>query len=193
MATAIRFAIGYMLATIVTRWIYRRWLASWAGARKRASNRGWQRQCDGISTTSSGLPPSPTVGRIKTGTRSTIVSVNEGSHSVTLSLSGDSSLKRIDTELPGVCIIEPEVFEDPRGCFFETYHQEKFAALGIDAVFVQENQSLTRKGVLRGMHYQLAFPQAKLCRVVAGEVFDVAVDIRVGSETFGRWLGVVLS
>jgi dTDP-4-dehydrorhamnose 3,5-epimerase len=102
-------------------------------------------------------------------------------------------LKRIDTELPGVCIIEPEVFEDPRGCFFETYHQEKFAALGIDAVFVQENHSLTRKGVLRGLHYQLAHPQAKLCRVIAGEVFDVAVDIRVGSKTFGRWTGVVLS
>ncbi len=102
-------------------------------------------------------------------------------------------MKRIETELPGVCIIEPEVFEDPRGCFFETYHSEKFAALRIDAVFVQENQSLTHRDVLRGLHYQLAHPQAKLCRVVAGEVFDVAVDIRVGSETFGRWLGVVLS
>lgn len=95
--------------------------------------------------------------------------------------------------MPGVCVIEPEVFEDPRGCFFETYHCAKFAALGIDAAFVQENQSLTRKGVLRGLHYQLAHPQAKLCRVVAGEVFDVAVDIRVGSKTFGRWVGVVLS
>ncbi|MFZ0247796.1 dTDP-4-dehydrorhamnose 3,5-epimerase [Candidatus Binatus sp.] len=102
-------------------------------------------------------------------------------------------MKRIETELPGVCIIEPEVFEDLRGCFFETYHSEKFAALRIDAAFVQENQSLTRRGVLRGLHYQLAHPQAKLCRVVAGEVFDVAVDIRVGSETFGRWTGVVLS
>ncbi len=102
-------------------------------------------------------------------------------------------MKRIETELPGVCIIEPEVFEDPRGYFFETYHSEKFAALRIDAAFVQENQSLTRRGVLRGLHYQLAHPQAKLCRVVAGEVFDVAVDIRVGSETFGRWTGVVLS
>jgi dTDP-4-dehydrorhamnose 3,5-epimerase len=102
-------------------------------------------------------------------------------------------LTRIDTDLPGVSIIEPEVFEDPRGCFFETYHREKFAALGIDAAFVQENQSLTGKGVLRGLHYQLAYPQAKLCRVVSGEVFDVAVDIRVGSKTFGRWTGVVLS
>jgi dTDP-4-dehydrorhamnose 3,5-epimerase len=102
-------------------------------------------------------------------------------------------MKRIDTELPGVCVIEPEVFEDSRGCFFESYHREKFAALGIDAIFVQENQSLTRRGVLRGLHYQLAHPQAKLCRVISGEVYDVAVDIRTGSATFGRWTGVVLS
>jgi dTDP-4-dehydrorhamnose 3,5-epimerase len=102
-------------------------------------------------------------------------------------------LKRTDTELPGVCVIEPEVFEDARGCFFETYHRMKFSALGIDATFVQENQSLTRGGVLRGLHYQLAHPQAKLCRVISGEVFDVAVDIRVASKTFGRWIGVVLS
>ena len=92
-----------------------------------------------------------------------------------------------------MCIIEPEVFEDPRGCFFETYHREKFAALGIHAVFVQENQSLTRAGVLRGLHYQLAHPQAKLCRVVSGEVFDVAVDIRRGSPTFGHRVEAVLS
>ncbi len=102
-------------------------------------------------------------------------------------------MKRIDTELPGVCVIEPEVFEDSRGGFFETYHREKFTALGIDAIFVQENQSVTRKGVLRGLHYQLAHSQAKLCRVVAGEVFDVAVDIRVGSRNFGRWIGATLS
>ncbi len=102
-------------------------------------------------------------------------------------------MKRIDTELPGVCVIEPEVFEDARGCFFETYHRDKFSALGIDATFVQENQSLTHRGVLRGLHYQLAHPQAKLCRVISGEVFDVAVDIRVGSRSFGRWIGVVLS
>ncbi len=100
---------------------------------------------------------------------------------------------RIDTELPGVYIIEPTVYEDSRGCFFETYHQQKFDALGIDAAFVQENQSLTRKGVLRGLHYQLPHQQAKLCRVVTGEVYDVAVDIRLGSRTFGRWIGVTLS
>ena len=102
-------------------------------------------------------------------------------------------MKRIDTELPGVCIIEPQVFEDARGYFFESYRRDKFATLGIDAVFVQENQSLTRRGVLRGLHYQLQHPQAKLCRVIAGEVLDVAVDIRVGSPTFGRWVGVILS
>ncbi len=102
-------------------------------------------------------------------------------------------MNRIDTELPGVYIIEPTVFEDARGCFFETYHQRKFDALGIDVAFVQENQSLTRKGVLRGLHYQLPHQQAKLCRVVAGEVYDVAVDIRLGSQTFGRWIGVTLS
>jgi dTDP-4-dehydrorhamnose 3,5-epimerase len=102
-------------------------------------------------------------------------------------------LRRIETDLPGVCLIEPEVFEDSRGAFFETYQREKFAALGIDTIFVQHNQSLTRTGVLRGLHYQLMHPQAKLCRVIAGEVFDVAVDIRVGSPSFGRWTGMVLS
>jgi dTDP-4-dehydrorhamnose 3,5-epimerase len=102
-------------------------------------------------------------------------------------------MKRIDTELSGVCIIEPEVFADARGCFFETYHREKFSALGIEVTFVQENHSLTRRGMLRGLHYQLAHPQAKLCRVVSGEVFDVAVDIRRDSKTFGRWTGAMLS
>jgi dTDP-4-dehydrorhamnose 3,5-epimerase len=102
-------------------------------------------------------------------------------------------LKRIEIELPGICIIEPEVFEDSRGYFFESYHREKFSALGIKTVFVQENQSLTGKGILRGLHYQLEHPQSKLCRVISGEVFDVAVDIRVGSPTFGRWVGAVLS
>ena len=92
-----------------------------------------------------------------------------------------------------MCIIEPEIFEDSRGHFFESYHREKFAALGIETAFVQENQSLTHQGVLRGLHYQLKHPQAKLCRVIAGEVFDVVVDIRVGSKTYGRWIGVTLS
>lgn len=102
-------------------------------------------------------------------------------------------MKLIETKLPGVRIIEPQVFEDARGFFFETYHQERFAQLGIAATFVQENHSLSRKGVLRGLHYQLEHPQAKLCRVVRGEVFDVVADIRLGSPTFGRWTGLALS
>lgn len=102
-------------------------------------------------------------------------------------------MKVIETELPGVRIIEPQIFADSRGHFFEAYHQEKFAKLGILATFVQENHSASRRGVLRGLHYQLLHPQAKLCRVVRGEVFDVVADIRLGSPTFGRWTGVVLS
>jgi dTDP-4-dehydrorhamnose 3,5-epimerase len=102
-------------------------------------------------------------------------------------------LKRTNTTLPGVWIIEPEIFEDARGHFVETYHREKLSRLGIDYCFVQENQSLSRKGVLRGLHYQLRHPQAKLCRVIEGEVWDVVVDIRVGSPTFARWTGILLS
>src|SRR5687767_7797447 len=99
----------------------------------------------------------------------------------------------IQTSLPGVVIIEPRVFEDARGFFFESYHAEKFAALGIEAPFVQDNHARSVQGTLRGLHYQLAHPQGKLCRVVHGEVFDVAVDIRLGSPTFGQWTGAVLS
>ena len=102
-------------------------------------------------------------------------------------------MKRTDTALPGVCIIEPEIFEDARGHFCETYHREKLAKLGINNLFVQENESLSRKGVLRGLHYQLQHPQAKLGRVVEGEVWDVVVDIRVGSPTFARWIGIELT
>jgi dTDP-4-dehydrorhamnose 3,5-epimerase len=102
-------------------------------------------------------------------------------------------LKRIDTKLPGVVILEPEVFQDDRGDFFETYHQGTLSKLGINAHFVQENQSRSRKGVLRGLHYQLMHPQAKLCRVISGEVWDVVVDIRTGSPTFGRWDAIELS
>lgn len=99
----------------------------------------------------------------------------------------------IQTSLPGVVIIEPRVFEDARGFFLESYHQERFAALGIDGPFVQDNHARSTRGTLRGLHYQLAQPQGKLCRVVQGEVFDVAVDIRPGSPTFGQWTGAVLS
>ncbi len=102
-------------------------------------------------------------------------------------------MKLIETSLPGVVIIEPRVFDDARGFFFESYHSEKFAELGIKSQFVQDNQARSARGTLRGLHYQLQQPQAKLCRVVAGEVFDVAVDIRIGSPTFGKWAGAILS
>ena len=103
------------------------------------------------------------------------------------------SLERIDTSLAGVCEIRPRVLRDARGFFLETYHRTKFAGLGIDDVFVQDNHSCSRKGTLRGLHYQLRHPQAKLCRVVEGEALDVAVDIRVGSPQFGKWTSIVLS
>lgn len=99
----------------------------------------------------------------------------------------------VETSLPGVVVIEPRVFEDARGFFMETYHEGKFAELGITARFVQDNHSRSHRGTLRGLHYQLEHPQAKLCRVVQGEVLDVAVDIRRGSPAFGRWTSVVLS
>jgi dTDP-4-dehydrorhamnose 3,5-epimerase len=102
-------------------------------------------------------------------------------------------VKRIDTELAGVCIIEPRVFGDNRGYFFENYNLRAFAAIGIETAFVQDNQSGSTKGVVRGLHFQLHQPQAKLVRVIRGEVYDVAVDIRVGSPTFGRWTAAVLS
>jgi len=102
-------------------------------------------------------------------------------------------VKRIGTELAGVCIIEPKVFGDQRGYFFESYNQRSFAAIGIATTFVQDNQSGSTRGVLRGLHFQLRQPQAKLVRVIRGEVFDVAVDIRVGSPTFARWTATILS
>ncbi|HTI49404.1 MAG TPA: dTDP-4-dehydrorhamnose 3,5-epimerase [Planctomycetaceae bacterium] len=97
------------------------------------------------------------------------------------------------TDIPGVILIEPKVFGDERGFFMETYHQPRFAAAGIDLPFVQDNHSRSRKGVLRGLHYQLRHAQGKLVRVVQGEIFDVAVDARRSSPTFGRWFGAVLS
>lgn len=102
-------------------------------------------------------------------------------------------MKRIETMLPGVCVIQPEVFSDARGFFLESYHEAKFADLGITDRFVQDNHSHSIKGVLRGLHYQLRRPQAKLSRVVEGEALDVVVDIRVGSPHFGKWMSVVLS
>lgn len=102
-------------------------------------------------------------------------------------------MKRIETNLPGVCVIEPKVFGDERGFFMESYNKQSFEQIGITCRFVQDNMSRSRRGVVRGLHYQLAQPQAKLVRVTLGEVFDVAVDVRRGSETFGRWTGVTLS
>lgn len=98
-----------------------------------------------------------------------------------------------ETDLPGVLVVEPRVFGDSRGFFFESYHESKFAAGGIPGPFVQDNHSRSVRGTLRGLHYQLGRPQSKLCRVVHGEVLDVAVDIRRGSPHFGRWVSVVLS
>ena len=102
-------------------------------------------------------------------------------------------MKRIETNLPGVCIIEPDVHGDDRGFFMESYNKRDFAQLGIDCTFVQDNHSRSRRGVIRGLHYQLAKPQAKLVRVMLGEVYDVAVDVRRGSETFGQWAAATLS
>lgn len=100
----------------------------------------------------------------------------------------------IETSLAGVKIIEPKVFEDARGFFFESFNAKEFAReTGMDVAFVQDNHSRSAKGVLRGLHYQIQHPQGKLVRVVAGEVFDVAVDIRRSSSTFGKWVGVYLS
>ncbi len=99
----------------------------------------------------------------------------------------------IPTELPGVILIEPQVFRDERGFFLESYHQAKFAAAGLEVTFVQDNHSRSVRGTLRGLHAQHRRPQGKLVRVIAGEIFDVVVDIRPHAPTFGRWLGVTLS
>ncbi|MES2049500.1 MAG: dTDP-4-dehydrorhamnose 3,5-epimerase [Pseudomonadota bacterium] len=100
----------------------------------------------------------------------------------------------IKTNLPEVLIIEPRIFGDDRGFFYESFNAKKFAELsGVETAFVQDNHSLSAKNVLRGLHYQIQQPQGKLVRVVAGEVFDVAVDIRRSSPRFGQWTGVSLS
>jgi dTDP-4-dehydrorhamnose 3,5-epimerase len=103
------------------------------------------------------------------------------------------ALTIIPSDLPGVLIIKPPHFTDHRGFFMETHHQERYAEAGLNRVFVQDNHSRSKKHVLRGLHYQLTRPQGKLVFVVAGEIFDVAVDIRKGSPTFGKWTGAYLS
>ncbi len=102
-------------------------------------------------------------------------------------------MERIETSLPGVWELRPKIIRDGRGFFTETYHHANFVQLGITHSFVQDNHSSSRRGTLRGLHYQLNHPQAKLCRVVEGEALDVAVDIRLGSPHFGKWTNVKLS
>ena len=97
------------------------------------------------------------------------------------------------TEIPDVVLIKPKVFGDHRGFFMETWHEKVFAEAGIKEHFVQDNHSKSSRGTLRGLHYQLQQPQGKLVRVISGEVYDVAVDIRQGSPTFGQWVGELLS
>jgi dTDP-4-dehydrorhamnose 3,5-epimerase len=102
-------------------------------------------------------------------------------------------MKIIETPLSGLLIIEPRVFEDHRGYFFESFHQQRYSELGIDAGFIQDNESKSDRGVVRGLHYQLnPVAQAKLVRVVLGAVYDVALDLRKGSPTFGKWFGIEL-
>ena len=96
-------------------------------------------------------------------------------------------------EIEGLKVITPTVFEDARGYFMESYNYNDFKEVGIDHVFVQDNQSASTKGVLRGLHFQINYPQDKLVRVLRGEVYDVAVDLRQGSPTYGKWYGVLLS
>lgn len=102
-------------------------------------------------------------------------------------------MKVVATEISGVLLIELDVFRDARGFFAETWHRRKFAEHGIDCDFVQDNHSRSARGTLRGLHYQIRQPQAKLVRATLGEIYDVAVDLRRGSPTFGRWVGHRLS
>jgi dTDP-4-dehydrorhamnose 3,5-epimerase len=102
-------------------------------------------------------------------------------------------MRFVDTEIPGAIIIEPDVYRDERGFFLETYHARKYQHAGLDLAFVQDNQSSSVKDTLRGLHMQLRNPQGKLVRAIEGEIWDVAVDVRVGSPTFGRWTACSLS
>ncbi len=103
-------------------------------------------------------------------------------------------MKIIETPIPGLVVIEPRVFEDSRGYFFESYQNERYFESGIDANFIQDNESKSVRGVVRGLHYQLEpYSQAKLVRVVHGKVYDVAVDLRKNSPTFGQWFGLELN
>jgi len=103
------------------------------------------------------------------------------------------AFKVIETSLPGVMLIQPQVFEDQRGYFLETFNQKRYAQAGLYRAFMQDNHSHSRRHVVRGLHYQLKNPQGKMVYVVQGEIFDVAVDIRRGSPTFGKWVGAHLT
>lgn len=102
-------------------------------------------------------------------------------------------MKIINTNIKDLLILEPTVFGDNRGYFMETFNQNVFSINGLNYNFVQDNESKSKRGVLRGLHFQKQFPQAKLVRVIDGEVFDVAVDLRTNSPTFGQWFGIILS
>lgn len=108
-------------------------------------------------------------------------------------MSDAALMNLIPTSLPGVLIIEPRVFRDERGFFLETYHARRYHEAGLDATFVQDNHSRSTRGTLRGLHWQAERPQGKLVRVLLGEIYDVAVDIRPDSPTFGKWVGFTLS
>jgi dTDP-4-dehydrorhamnose 3,5-epimerase len=102
-------------------------------------------------------------------------------------------MKKIETAIPDVFLLEPRVFGDDRGFFYESWNKKTLESMGLNVDFVQDNHSKSQRGVLRGLHYQIQHPQGKLVRVVAGEVFDVAVDLRKSSPTFGKWVGFTLS
>ncbi len=102
-------------------------------------------------------------------------------------------MRVIPADIPDVLLIEPDVFTDARGFFLETFHEERYAAYGMPGPFVQDNHSRSVQGTVRGLHLQVSRPQAKLIRVIHGEIFDVAVDVRVGSPSFGKWVGVRLT
>lgn len=104
-----------------------------------------------------------------------------------------TKFKKVETGIDGLVVIEPTVFGDQRGFFMETYNKNDFASIGLTMEFVQDNHSKSRKGVLRGLHFQSKLPQGKLVRVTRGSVWDVAVDLRHNSSTFGKWYGVLLS
>lgn len=102
-------------------------------------------------------------------------------------------MRTIDTDIEGLIVVEPDVYPDKRGFFTETFQAQRYAEVGIRGPFVQDNLSYSTKGTLRGLHFQVKKPQAKLVHVISGEIFDVAVDLRPGSSTFGKWAGVDLS